>query len=1344
MKAIKHIIKVTFGILLILSIELTAFAQINITKPNFNGPFGFSVNTYSGGLYYSRQDLFIPGRGLNIDFTFSYNNSRKDKNLGYGFGWTGNYSICYRKFNDGDIQILKADGRKNRYDGNRDGTFDKPTGIFEELVEYETDKYMLTMTNGMQYFFDNPNHKCITKKRDRYGNELNFSYTNNLLSVITDDAGRNVRLTHTDGILTAVVFNTSNLNRTYHYYYDNQQRLIGVSKPEGAEITYEYNDANRLIAMFDEEGNPINIIYKNTGSVKKLASCLNSTSFTYNKIQKTTHIVEQVGGENQLTTYQYDEQGRLINQTGNCCGYEKTFEYDENNNIIKKTDANGNSYFYTYDDKGNVLTETDPLNQIKKYTYKPEFSLVLSETDKKGFTTSYTYDANGNITQINYPENITNLYTYDNYGYPITYTNGNGNEYKYVYDNRGYLTETINPDESSVTKAYNDMGKVISNTDENGNETKFEYDGLDRITHIINAIDDTVSMTYSNRNNIKSINDQNGSITLLEYDALDRLIKVTDPLGGIIENEVDQKGNLIKQTDANGNAITHKYDKLNRLIKTSNALNETFFYQYDAKGNLTTVFTPGQNTITYEYDALDRLINQFDEIGAINTMQYDANNNLIRQIDGVGNTTTFQYDDLNRLTSSTDALKNSMYYHYDDEDNVLQMVDRNENATTYTYDNRERNVEIINALNHTTLNLFDSVNNLTSITDANGNITNYEYDALNRQKKIIYADNTTNEYTFDRIGKTLSKKDNNGDITNYEYDKKHRHIKTIYADDREETFTYDSGDRMLTANNSSAELSFSYDEVNRILSETLNGKKTAYAYDVLNRIISITYPSGRKILETSDKRGRLNRIDDTEIDYAAMVMYEFDLVNRRTKRTYPVNNTFTDYTFDNNNRLQSIAHQPNNFAGFNYGFDKEGNRLYKTNIADNDQSNQYRYDAIYRLINAKTGNIKNGIINAPSYTEIYNYDYVGNRTSFTNTGNTTNYVVNNMNDYTDISGVNNVVPTYDLNGNLLNDQNHSYQYDKDNLLISVDNGNTATYKYDAFRRRIQKVTTNETVNFYYDGINLIEERSRDVELDVTYVHGLGIDELINMNTKNVNYFYHQDALGSIYEITNSAGNIVESYQYDAFGNSQIFDGNGTYLDSSSINNRFRFTGRQYNSEIELNYYRNRYYSSYNGRFTQRDPLGYMDGMAMAVYVKNNPINWIDPFGTDIWVENTTSVNGWHRRIVVTTPNGQYGQSFGLSDRDAESQGSSAASGEEPTQGGDGSGIVYSDNTDPATKEVERFHTTPEEDAIIKEMLESELGSTGPYNPLWNSCRHYSGRKFDELRRFILDRRNSKN
>jgi RHS repeat-associated protein len=57
-----------------------------------------------------------------------------------------------------------------------------------------------------------------------------------------------------------------------------------------------------------------------------------------------------------------------------------------------------------------------------------------------------------------------------------------------------------------------------------------------------------------------------------------------------------------------------------------------------------------------------------------------------------------------------------------------------------------------------------------------------------------------------------------------------------------------------------------------------------------------------------------------------------------------------------------------------------------------------------------------------------------------------------------------------------------------------------------------------------------------------------------------------------------------------------------------------FTGRRYDPETALYYYRARYYDYYTGRFLQTDPTGYSDGLNVYAYVGNNPISWIDPSG----------------------------------------------------------------------------------------------------------------------------------
>ena len=66
--------------------------------------------------------------------------------------------------------------------------------------------------------------------------------------------------------------------------------------------------------------------------------------------------------------------------------------------------------------------------------------------------------------------------------------------------------------------------------------------------------------------------------------------------------------------------------------------------------------------------------------------------------------------------------------------------------------------------------------------------------------------------------------------------------------------------------------------------------------------------------------------------------------------------------------------------------------------------------------------------------------------------------------------------------------------------------------------------------------------------------------------------------------------------------------------SGSIFNPWLFTGRQFDQESGLYFYRNRYYEPRAGRFITRDPIGIVGGINLYGYVKNNPIDWFDPFG----------------------------------------------------------------------------------------------------------------------------------
>jgi RHS repeat-associated protein len=104
-------------------------------------------------------------------------------------------------------------------------------------------------------------------------------------------------------------------------------------------------------------------------------------------------------------------------------------------------------------------------------------------------------------------------------------------------------------------------------------------------------------------------------------------------------------------------------------------------------------------------------------------------------------------------------------------------------------------------------------------------------------------------------------------------------------------------------------------------------------------------------------------------------------------------------------------------------------------------------------------------------------------------------------------------------------------------------------------------------------------------------------------------YYLADHLGSVAQITTSAGAVSLTREYDPWGN--LLQGAGS--------SGFAFTGREWDSEIALHYYRARYYDANRGRFLAEDPAGFGAGTNRYVYVLSRPVVAKDPSGLKLWV-----------------------------------------------------------------------------------------------------------------------------
>ena len=211
--------------------------------------------------------------------------------------------------------------------------------------------------------------------------------------------------------------------------------------------------------------------------------------------------------------------------------------------------------------------------------------------------------------------------------------------------------------------------------------------------------------------------------------------------------------------------------------------------------------------------------------------------------------------------------------------------------------------------------------------------------------------------------------------------------------------------------------------------------------------------------------------------------------------------------------------------------------------------------------------------------------------------------------------------------------------------VTLPDNQTIEYSYDPLGRRISKTISPQKgsprltggqaqiTQYIYDMEDVVTETINTQATN--YIHGPGIDNILgSFNSQESSYFL-QDHLGSITGILDGQGNITNTIDYSPFGN---------ITTSDNLKTSHLFTGRQFDPETGLYYYRNRYYSPDQGRFITQDPIELLGGLNLYAYVGNNPLNWVDPWGfAKLAVKARRSGNGGifgHGWIEITHDNGK--------------------------------------------------------------------------------------------------------
>jgi RHS repeat-associated protein len=1121
-----------------------------------------------------------------------------------------------------------------------------------------------------------------------------FTYSGSQVTAITDPANRTTTLAYTGAKLTTV---TDPDNAGWSYGYDAATRLTSLTDARSNPTTFTYNFAGRVSTVTRPD------------TTTEQLTAMQMQGLVPNGSGTQGSPATPVLAAQALATYT-DARSNTWSSNLDWLGFGRASQAQDPLADLTLTyrDANGLGWLVSdplgrrtrsfFDGKANPTTVVLPDNNTQKYAYNG-FSEVTQYTDPGNNLTTYSYDSNGNLTQVSNALNFRTTYTYTAQGFVKTVTDPRSNTTTYAYDTRSRLTTRTDALNHLATFGYDAASNRTLSTDERGNTTTFAYDPMGRLTQQVlpDSSPATYVYAYDAAGNRTSVTDPLGHVTSAGYDKLNRLTSTTDALNHTTTLAYDGTGNRTTSTDPLSHTTSYAYNKANLLTTVTDPLNKTITYAYDAAGQRTSITDPlnrttsysytirgwlslvtdplgnktqysynaagdrtaltrsggggggplspqTDETTTYTYDSLHRNTQFSDPLNHPTTYGYDAANNRTSSTDALGHSTTFSYDSLNRLIRSTDSLGNSTSYGYDAVGNRITVTDPLLHTTTYAYDARNRLTSTTDARGGITTLSYDLASRETSITDPVNNVTQYAYDNADRLTTTTDPRNKLTTYSYDAANRQTSVTDRNGRQRTFGYDNANRRTSEVWLDGsgnslRTITYNYDAAGQRTAESDPDSTYSYSHDLDGRLQSVDNNGTPgvprvlLTYGYDAFDNRTTLTDNLNGAISYIYDAANRLTLASMTASSVQGpQITLAYDAANRLTGVTRsvpPGPSTVTSVVgYDNAERLTAITHSAgaSTLASYSYSYDP-ASRL--TSYTGPEGSLTYTYDNTDQLTNVGGARL-----------ETYTYDLNGNRTMTgyqTGTGNrlTSDGIYN----YTSDNEGNVATQTRISDG-----QQSTFTWDYRNRLTQVvvktSGGVTLTndrFTYDVEDRRMGKSVNSGTTQWtVYEGAHPYADFNGST-LAYRYLYGKAADALFARFDGTNTTWYLTDRLGSIRQLAKTDGTILDTITYDSYG---------TVLNETGSGDRFKYTGREYDAELAIYYFRARYYGPAVGRFLSEDPLGFGAGDSdLYRYVHNHPTDFVDPSGkvlsslcrADAGLLAAAGVGGGTVTITTTAP-----------------------------------------------------------------------------------------------------------
>jgi len=1036
-------------------------------------------------------------------------------------------------------------------------------------------------------------------------------------------------------------------NNPSSFTYSSTQTTQSTSLTGGLAKTSNYNNQGQLTSISTRasngEKNVVSYVafdstYKSMPTAIESRDYGNDTDITPNVLYSSKLYTDWGGVQSEtapLTKEQYDNTTTKINYTTSYT-YDptyyslKTISGYQNNNILQTEQ-------YDYYSNGRIKSHTNPKGEVTNYCY--------DAVDSYGGQTSNCTDASvniiGKVTKIKTTKSLGNGQTSINETMFNTTT-----AYAYPSETKNYFTSKNSSGETITQVVQNTMnydmrsGRLNSETDGNGQVTSYLYDALGRNTLIkypsftnANGVGYDVSdeISYTNTVVPSSANAENATVSSLLVSSKRKYIQKSNNATTLlsIQNDYYDGFGFMRYSQQSNNGVTQNKqylpDDLNRAVYTVDPMNNTTTVVYDAWGRQKEALdTYGNLYVTENNIKLRRGTNYFvaaADISAYRDSQVLNKNSLKSSY------VEQDYDHWGRL------LVRRVYKDWPNQSIPLTELfayDFIGNLITYTDPNKNLNNDGV-----TEKYSYDVLNQLSEIKDALGQIVKYSY---NKSGQITNTNLQSNEsgsmkaisdkaynelggliskkdpslnqesYDFNNLGMLMQSSDRNGTKFSYQYDEQKRPTLVTAT-----TGTISQQNKLIVGSNGilydtqelykngvkTSSYTSQMDLLKRISSIQVQGLNNTFTsslgiqYDLNNRTTQYNIAGGASTsFYTQFKYNRL-RLDKVQTNgqlainnsNAVNVNYTYYPNGQLESITYP---TLTDgsvlkteYVYDNLKRLSSISNKKGSalLSSYSYTYDNNGNivtdtqsLINQTTMATTTKIITYTYDKLDRLLT----------ITSSDKTVVYTYDLQGNRLTLIDTSNL-----------------------------LTNSDNMTYEYDLQNNLIKTTKGSqVTTFEYSPDGLRYRKARGTDIKQYRYNANReVISEVNGSNVATANYVRG---DRLLVKKDvpSNKDYYYLYNGHGDVIQMIDTSGIIVNSYEYDEWGN--------ITKQTEQVTNSFKYAGEIYDEESGLYYLRARYYDPSIGRFINEDTYeGQLDNplsFNLYTYVQNNPLLYTDPSG----------------------------------------------------------------------------------------------------------------------------------